>query len=367
LNINGTNVTGKIGLGNLPNGTSGYILQSTGSSTQWVSTNSITVDNATNSTTSNTTQNVNITESSTNDTRYLLFVDSVGDRPINTNITNSIKINPSNGNVNIIGLANLNSGLNVIANSFLFGNVGIGGFPQSYKLYVNGGASIGTITAPPSNGLRVGGDSFLVGNVGIGGNPQSYRLYVNGGASIGTTTAPPSNGLRVGGDVGIGVNPDEKLDVDGRLKIRNIPEVYGNRSLVVNSSGLVQQIRQFHGRIGFTLNPGSGGGFSYVSDSGGFSANSQINTGVIPSGRWWLIKVTGPSNIFQGKIDESVVIQLTMSSSTSIEVRSSILSANRRDDDSFQIYIIGDQNLPAWSAQNEGRTMYINYTVTVLP
>jgi hypothetical protein len=37
--------------------------------------------------------------------------------------------------------------------------------------------------------------------VGIGGNAQSYRLYVNGGASIGTTTAPPSSGLRVQGDI----------------------------------------------------------------------------------------------------------------------------------------------------------------------
>lgn len=152
LNIDSSNVTGKIGLGNLPNGTNGHILQSTGSSTQWVAQSVLSVGNATNSTTSNTTQNVNITESSTNGTRYLLFVDSVGDRPINTNITNSIRINPSNG------------------------NIGFSGNPQSYKLYVNGGASIGNISIPPINGLRVQGETNLFNKLKIIKNLDSFEI-----------------------------------------------------------------------------------------------------------------------------------------------------------------------------------------------
>jgi len=173
LNIDSLNVTGKIGLNNLPNGTNGQILQSTGTSTQWVNQNTLSVSSATNAT------NVNIiSDATSNNNRYIPFVHGTGNQQIRINTTNSIRINPSNG------------------------NIGIGGNAQSYRLYVNGGASIGTSTAPPSSGLRVQGDIVLVnGNIGIGGNAQSYRLYVNGGASIGTTTAPPSNGLRVQGDI----------------------------------------------------------------------------------------------------------------------------------------------------------------------
>jgi hypothetical protein len=181
LNINQTNVTGKIGFDNLPNGTNGQILQSTGTSTQWVNQNTLSVGSATNA------NNVNIVSDATsNNNRYIPFVYGTGNQQIRINTTNSIRVNPFNG------------------------NIGIGGDAQSYRLYVNGGASIGTTTAPPSSGLRVNGAVELSnnlrigGNVGIGGNAQSHRLYVNGGASIGTTTAPPTNGLIVNGNVIIG-------------------------------------------------------------------------------------------------------------------------------------------------------------------
>jgi hypothetical protein len=155
LNINGSNVTGKIGLNNLPNGTNGQILQSTGTSTQWVNQNTLSVGSATNAT------NVNIiSDATSNNNRYIPFVHGTGNQQIRINTTNSIRINPFNG------------------------NIGIGGNAQSYRLYVNGGASIGTTTAPPSNGLRVQGTSdfrkIIINGSGVGQlSPLRINLNTN--------------------------------------------------------------------------------------------------------------------------------------------------------------------------------------------
>jgi len=133
LNINGTNVTGKIGFNNLPNGTSGQILQSTGTSTQWVAQSTLSVGSATNAT------NVNIISTTTNDNNhYVLFSTTTGNTSVRTRTTNqSIRINPSTG------------------------NIGIGTSTMDNKLTVSGNVSIGSTLTAPFNGLRVQGETIL--------------------------------------------------------------------------------------------------------------------------------------------------------------------------------------------------------------
>ena len=173
-------IAGSIPVNRLTNGSINQLLSAGSGSAVWVNPSSVTVGNATNA------ANVNIiTDNVNSNTQYIPFVSSTGNQQIKINTTNSIKINPSNG------------------------HVGIGGSARATpRLYVNGGASIGTTTDPPSiNGLIVGGNVRLSGNVGIGGAPlASTKLYLNGGLSVGTTTNAPANGLIVGGDVKISKN-----------------------------------------------------------------------------------------------------------------------------------------------------------------
>ena len=137
--LNATNITsGTLSLNILTQGLNGRILQTNGTTADWVTQSSLSVGSATNAT------NVNIiSDATSNNNRYIPFVHGTGNQQIRINTTNSIRINPFNG------------------------NIGIGGNAQSYRLYVNGGASIGTSTAPPSSGLRVQGDILLVGNSSI--------------------------------------------------------------------------------------------------------------------------------------------------------------------------------------------------------
>ena len=144
-------IAGSIPVNRLTNGSSNQLLSAGSGSAVWVNPSSVTVGNATNAT------NVNIiSDDLNNNALYIPFVSTTGNQQIKINTSNSIRINPSNG------------------------NVGIGGNAQTYRLYVNGGASIGTPTAPSSNGLIVGGNVRLSGNVGIGLDPGANRLEVSG-------------------------------------------------------------------------------------------------------------------------------------------------------------------------------------------
>jgi hypothetical protein len=151
--INGANITtGSIPVNRLTNGSINQLLSAGSGSAVWVNPSSVTVGNATNA------ANVNIiTDNVNSNTQYIPFVSSTGNQQIKINTANSIRINPSNG------------------------HVGIGGSARATpRLYVNGGASIGTTSDPSSNGLIVGGNVRLSGNVGIGLNPGTNRLEVSG-------------------------------------------------------------------------------------------------------------------------------------------------------------------------------------------
>lgn len=145
LNINSSNVTGKIGFNNLPNGTNEQILQSTGTSTLWVAQNTLSVGSATIAVTATNATNATILQTSVSSDHYLLFSTGIGNTPVRTTTSNnSIIINPSNGRVRING------------------NVGIGvAASTSNKLTVFGNVSIGSTTAASSNGLRVQGETLL--------------------------------------------------------------------------------------------------------------------------------------------------------------------------------------------------------------
>jgi hypothetical protein len=199
--LNATNITsGNLDLARITSGTSGQILVRGTSNAEFVNSNTITVG------TSNVANNLVVNTVSDTSTYNLLFSNASGLPSSKTIFTNS-------------------SSIRIQAST---GNVGIGTSPSS------------------TNRLTVSGTVSITGNVGIGGNPQSYRLYVNGGASIGTTTAPPSNGLRVNGDVELSNN----LRVNGNIIIGNLNLTYSRLSI---TNGGVDS------RDGFYINLGFGG------------------------------------------------------------------------------------------------------------
>jgi len=143
--LNATEITsGSLSLDRITAGSSGQILVRGLSNAQFVNSSSITVG------TSSVANNLVINTVSDTNTYNLLFSNASGLPSTKTIYTNS-------------------SSIRIQAST---GNIGIGGNPQTYRLYVNGGASIGTTIAPPTNGLRVSGETIL-------GNPVTMG-YVNG-------------------------------------------------------------------------------------------------------------------------------------------------------------------------------------------
>ena len=157
LNINSSNVTGKIGLNNLPNGTNSHILQSLGSSTEWVAQSTLSVGNATTATTATNANNVNIQSTTTNgNNHYMLFSTTTGNQQIRTRIDNqSIRINPSTG------------------------NIGIGTSTMNNKLTISGNVSVGSTITAPTNGLRVQGETFLNNKTRITANVPGALIIVS--------------------------------------------------------------------------------------------------------------------------------------------------------------------------------------------
>jgi trimeric autotransporter adhesin len=205
LNINSSNVTGEIGLNNLPNGTNGHILQSSGTSTQWVAQNTLSVGNATNAT--NAT-NVNIQSTTTdNNNHYVLFSTATGNQPIRTRNTNqSIRINPSTG------------------------NIGINTSTMNNKLTISGNVSIGSTTTAPTNGLRVDGIT-QTGGLYIGHSLSNlYHTFVTAG----------SVDIRDGIFMNVGFNSGDWRRSTSNPGLALFYQTFGNENkwiLYVNNSG----------------------------------------------------------------------------------------------------------------------------------
>jgi hypothetical protein len=105
--INASNITsGDLSIVRLQNGSANQVLLSGVSSPAWTGLSSITVGNSTNSQNSNV-----VTNSQNSDNIYVPFVNTSGNTQIKINTTNSIRINPSNGNIFINGISTLSNGL----------------------------------------------------------------------------------------------------------------------------------------------------------------------------------------------------------------------------------------------------------------
>jgi hypothetical protein len=116
--INASNITsGQLSITRLQNGSSGQLLQAGLSSPSWANASSITVGNATNAT--NAT-NANIILDNTNSNNiYVPFVNTFGNTQIKINTTNSIKINPSNGNTFIKGISEFQNSIHRISHNLV--------------------------------------------------------------------------------------------------------------------------------------------------------------------------------------------------------------------------------------------------------
>jgi len=141
--INANNITsGTLTLTRLQNGTTGYILTGGGGSPVWTNPTSITVGNSTDS------DNILHTyDSSTTSYRQLTFLDT------------------STG-----------TGYHTLRNS-----AGLSFKASNSSLNVAGSLGVGTSTQNPANTLYVNGSARINGNVGIGGYNSTYRLYVDNG------------------------------------------------------------------------------------------------------------------------------------------------------------------------------------------
>jgi hypothetical protein len=106
--INASNIsTGTLSINRLQNGTTSQLLVAGASSPTWINPSSVTVGNATNATNATTATNANniniISNSINSNNQYIPFVTSTGIQEVKINTTNSIRVNPSNGNIQISG------------------------------------------------------------------------------------------------------------------------------------------------------------------------------------------------------------------------------------------------------------------------
>lgn len=166
--LNANNITsGNLTFNRLPIGGSSALLLGFNS---WINPNTLSVNSATTATTATNANNVNIQSTTTNNNNhYVLFSTGTGDQPIRTNTSNSIRINPSTGNIGI-NTSSMNNN----------------------KLTVIGNVSIGFTTTAPVNGLRVNGQTILNGlQISGDGNASisNHNIYISGNGGVFTNGA----------------------------------------------------------------------------------------------------------------------------------------------------------------------------------
>jgi Chaperone of endosialidase len=152
----------------------------------------------------------------------LLVEGNVGIGTFNPSPANKLEVI---GNAAFGGAMSVSGTMNIGSNTFMNGNLSIGGFATPInRLEVNGGATIGNVwtgVPAPAQGLLV------QGNVGVGVSTPQNKLDVEGGAVIGSaysgSNAAPGNGLLVEGNMGLGTPvPKNKLDINGGAVIGSI-------------------------------------------------------------------------------------------------------------------------------------------------
>lgn len=230
-NINADNITsGTLLLNRLQNSSnSNWLLSSNtggpGQST-WLNPTTVTVGSATlatNATNATNASNVNVTTFATNTTSYLLFANTTGNTIVHTNLTNSPKINPSNGRL-------------IIGNSTAF----------TSQLRVQA-ASSGAFN-PLTVGYATGYDNFKV--AAFSNNTQITLSRFSGGTSQSSSW----------GSFAVGTGYDEVL-FPGRCYINtNSPAGAGDSRLITfGNNGTNDQIRFF--MIGNSTTVPTVGGF----------------------------------------------------------------------------------------------------------
>ena len=115
--------------------------------------------------------------------------------------TSTLKILPSNGYVGIKTTGNPTQALEVNGNSYLNGNVGIGGYNSNYKLYLNGNSYLnGNVgiktTSSATEALDINGNLRLHGNLMMTGK---QKLHI-GSYNSNTPTMSDSACVYIGGD-----------------------------------------------------------------------------------------------------------------------------------------------------------------------
>jgi len=222
----------------------------------------------------------------------------------------------------------ITSGNDSVAMTLLSGgNVGIGTATPSAKLHVIGNITCTdqvNVSATPSNSVGVGPCVYLIGNQGasytiLQQGVDSYKHFgFNGSSWIERMSLNNTNGdFYFNGDVGIGVtSPDDKLDVDGRIRARqgfagtdgSAKEYFWISNNTGNSGNIWRRIGTFYAGQSSRIKIEAVGVTSYGSGTiaGKTTILAQVNNNNNLEGRWFQEGLPGQQNaVYIKNVDNS--------------------------------------------------------------